>query len=486
MPELTLQDAYELAVRHHRAGELEQAESLYRQILAVAPDHPNARVDLGTALRQQGRFEEALVELERVMSARPDLPEVHAAMGNFHLARRDFAPAAAAFRRALDLLPGFAIARNNLGRALQEMGDVDGAIAEYQRVLRLEATFADAHLNLGTAYWEKGLFSEAGREYERALALQPADSRTRMNLGLLWLLDGDFARGWEAFEARREGIADKFTPPAGQPLWDGSPLNGRTILLHNEQGLGDTIQFIRYAPMVASRRGRVVVRCQTELVRLLNGQLGIDQVIGPDVPLPAFDGYCPLPSLPRIFATDQSTIPAGVPYLSPDSTIVSRWQRRLSESGGKLNVGFVWAGNPANPSDRRRSLHLSALSILSRMPGIRWVTLQKGPAAEQAKTAAGELDLIDWTAELHDLADTAALVASLDLVISVDTAVAHLAGALGKPVWVLIPFVPDWRWMLGRPDSPWYPTMRLFRQSEVGNWKQPIEQIAGELNHLVL
>lgn len=485
MASMTIQQAYELALQHHRAGRLRDAESLYRQILTFQPDHPNARIDLGTSLRQQGRFEEAFTELRLVLMARPDLPELHASLGNYFLAKRQWHEAADAFREAIRLLPAYALAHNNLGMALQNQGRTDEAIVAYRRALALQPDFVDAYTNLGTAFWEMAEWDSARDAYESALAIQPTDAKARMNLGLCLLLHGDFERGWEAYEARR--CVKEVCPetPLGEPLWDGRPLNDRTILLHSEQGLGDTIQFVRYAPLVAALGGVVVLRCQAELKRLMTGQAGISQVVADTDPSPDCDVRFPLLSLPRLFRTIEQTIPNAVPYLIPDSSRVEHWRGKVSHGRPGLNVGIVWAGNPSHRYDRRRSIALSKLAPLARTTGVWFFSLQKGEAAAQARTPPLELRLTDWTSELHDFVDTAALVASLDLIISVDTAVAHLAAALGKPVWMLLPFVPDWRWMRDRSDSPWYPTLRLFRQSSSPNdWDEPIARVARELEVL--
>jgi hypothetical protein len=265
-----------------------------------------------------------------------------------------------------------------------------------------------------------------------------------------------------------------------ESFWDGSPLHGRRILLIAEQGLGDSIQFIRYVPMVAARGGEVLLLCQPRLRRLFEGQLEIRQVISMGEMLPPFDVCCPLMSLPHVFQTSPSTIPHEVPYLRPDPQRVSQWGQRLEAVPGKPRLGLAWAGNPTYRNDRYRSVPLTALEPLTKAaPEAAFVSLQKGPASSQAHGAP--MPLHDWTHDLTDLTDTVALIQNLDLVIAVDTAVAHLAGALAKPVWLLAPFAPDWRWQLDRRDSPWYPTMRLFRQPARGDWANPISEIAREL-----
>jgi len=302
------------------------------------------------------------------------------------------------------------------------------------------------------------------------------------NLALALLVQGHFPEGWEEYEWRwkTKGLLSprQLLP---QPLWDGRPLAGRAILLHAEQGLGDTIQFIRYLPLVAQRGGRVIVECQPELQRLVQAMTPDIPVLARGQPLPDFAFQCPLLSLPKALGTTLATIPATVPYLHADAQNVQMWRDRLAGHGSALKVGLIWAGNPHHKNDRNRSVKLASLAPLAQVPGVQFYSLQKGAAAAQAKTPPPGMDLIDRTDDLQDFADTAAMIANLDLVIAVDTSVVHLAGALAKPVWTLLPYCPDWRWLLKRQDSPWYPTMRLFRQPEIGDWDSVIQQLAAAL-----
>jgi hypothetical protein len=331
-----------------------------------------------------------------------------------------------------------------------------------------------------------GRYEEAMPCLERAIGLRPDLAIIHWNRAIALLLEGRLTEGWAEAEWRFA-----YTPALRrdfpQPAWDGrSDLAGRTILLHAEQGLGDAIQFCRYAPMVAARGGgdRVVLECQPELAALLTTAPGVAQVVRRGDPLPPFELHCPLLSLPHRFGTTLATIPAAVPYLTPDPDKVRAWQSRLAADGPGRKVGLAWAGSPGHANDRQRSCRLSDFAPLANVPGVTFYSLQLGPTGEQATNPPPGLRLLDPTADLRNFADTAALVANLDLVISVDTAVVHLAGALAKPTWVLLPFNPDWRWLRDREDSPWYPTMRLFRQSERGNWKSTIERVASELREL--
>jgi hypothetical protein len=312
--------------------------------------------------------------------------------------------------------------------------------------------------------------------------LRPSWALAKYNLGINRLLQGDFAQGWGLYESRFNApdLGQNFLE-FPQPRWDGGELNGRRILLHTEQALGDAIQFIRYAPLVAQRGGKVMLQVQPELAGLFSQIPNIEQITIFGQPAPAFDVHCPLLSLPSIFATTIESIPAPIPYLSADAQQSRQWRDRLKNET-RLKIGIVWAGRPTYQNDRTRSMALETLAPLNQVPDIALYSLQKGPAAEQLSRAS--FSVIDWTSELRDFTDTAALIDPLDLVISVDTAVAHLAGAMGKRVWLMLPFVPDWRWMLNRIDSPWYPTMRLFRQPNLGNWNAVVQEFVRALREL--
>jgi hypothetical protein len=309
------------------------------------------------------------------------------------------------------------------------------------------------------------------------------------NLALMLLTHGDFERGWREYEWRWRVRELNMEFKAAGPQWDGSDLAGRQILLFAEQGLGDAIQFVRYIPQVSQRGGKIALAVQGELIRLLRGTGGDRNEISRSVETwvafgeetPGYDVYCPLLTLPKVFGTTLSNIPADTPYLFADEAMAAQWKSRMP-SDDRLKVGLVWAGRPKHINDRNRSIAAGKLAPLARAENVWFCSLQKGPIARPEDRPPFEL--ADWTSELNDFADTAALIANLDLVICADTAVAHLAGAMGKRVWVLIPYLPDWRWMLDRTDSPWYPTMRLFRQPRPGDWETVMQQVATELNSL--
>jgi hypothetical protein len=339
---------------------------------------------------------------------------------------------------------------------------------------------------LSTTLNRMGRIPEAIAAQERALELEPESAGGHLNMSLLRLLSGDFEGGWSEYEWRWRVLKPIVPEPRfSQTMWDGRELNGQRILLHPEGGYGDTIQFVRYASMVAARGGQVVLGCAEELFQLLQTLNGVTELVVTGNEIPKFELQCPLLSLPRVLKTTTENIPARVPYLHADPALAKRCQMALENIDARLKIGLVWAGRPEFFNDRNRSIPLVRFAPLARIPGVWFCSLQKGKAGEQIGALPKDWKLTDWTGELRDFADTAALIDGLDLIISVDTAMAHLAGAMGKRVWVLLPYAPDWRWLLGRSDTPWYPTMRLFRQLEAGNWDAPFEEMKEALRTLV-
>ena len=467
-------------------GQLDEAIAAFRRAIALKPNDAVSHYNLGIALNVRGQLNEALAAYRQAIALRPDFAEAH---GNLGITLRDkgqLDEAIAAFRRAISLNPNDAEARGNLGIALKDNGQLDEAIAAYRQGIALKPDYAEAHSGLGNALKDKGQLDEAIAAYRQGIALKPNLPEAQYNLSLALLSRGDFQRGWEQYEWRWK--CKGFPSPRRnfvQPQWDGSPLEARTILLHTEQGIGDAIQFIRYLPLVQQRVGKIILECSAELQRLFRTTAERCQIVAEGGLLPGFDLQCPLLSLPRIFGTTSTNIPRTVPYLQADAEEARTWKQRLADHSPIVNVGLAWAGNPDHKNDRNRSMKLEKLAPLGQVPGVRFFSLQKGEAAAQAKTPPPGMELVDWTEELKDFADTAALIANLDLVIAVDTAVVHLAGAMGKPVWTLLPIVPDWRWLLEREDSPWYPTMRLFRQSSWGDWDSVITRAAEALSQWI-
>jgi tetratricopeptide (TPR) repeat protein len=462
-------------------GRTDEAIEALQESARLRPN-PDLHNRIGNLLHQRGQPNEAAVSYRAAIQLKPDSPEAHNNLGVVLQSQSNLAEAEQSFRRAILIASDFSEAHGNLGNVLREQGQIESALAEYEIATHIQPQNPKSHLNQSAALAGLGRVPEALAACNRALALAPDSPDAHWTRSLMSLLLGDLEAGWRDYEWRWQTEAypcPKRNFPQSQ--WDGSDLQGRSILLHAEQGLGDTIQFIRYASLVASRNPRsIIVECHPLLLALLRTVPGVTNVIARGEPLPPFDVHSPLLSLPAIFQTRLDTIPAAVPYLFPDESRKLNWKPKLATATG-LKVGITWAGNPAHRNDRNRSIPFAELHPLATLSGVTFISLQKGPAADQSKNPSTPLHLADHTAALTDFLETAALIMNLDLVISVDTSVAHLAGALGKPVWLLLPFAPDWRWMLHRDDSPWYTTMQLFRQTSPGDWRNVVQRIASLL-----
>jgi tetratricopeptide (TPR) repeat protein/ADP-heptose:LPS heptosyltransferase len=468
---------------------LPQAVACYQRALQLKPAYASAESNLGNALAMQERWDEAVACFRRALQLEPDHVEVYENMGKAFARQRNFAEAAVAYRHAARLKPNDPLAHNRLAGVLRADGQLDEAVICHQRALQLQPDYAEAYLGLAMSWELQSKFAEALAAYQRALELKPDFVDAHWNRALCRLRLGDFAGGWPEYESRWKLPK---TPARNfpQPPWDGSAAHGKTILIHAEQGLGDMLQFIRYAPLVKQCGAKVVVECSVSLLPLLADCRGVDQWVGQGTPLPPFDAHVPLLSLPGIFRTELATIPAEVPYLFADPRLVQRWREELRPISG-FKIGIAWQGNPQYRGDQFRSFPLAHFEPLTRLEGVRLVSLQKGAGTEQLRDAAGRFPVTDLGSQLDQaegaFRDTAAVMASLDLVITSDSAVAHLAGALGVPVWVVLPTVADWRWLLNRSDSPWYPSMRLFRQKTSGEWRGVFEEIRDALCvHLAL
>ncbi len=482
------QTHYNLATLLQRDGMLEQAASCYAAASAARPDFAEARVNRGNCLLALGRMKEAEEAYRDALHVWPGYAVAHANLGCALHALGRFEEAAAHCDTAIRLQPDYPEAYSNLGSALLVQGRFEEAIAAFQGALALRPNYAEAHANLGAALLDSGDIEGALLACEAAIELAPDQPDARFNHGLALLAAGRYAEGWAEHEHRLR-LAHYPRRTLGCRQWGGERLSGERVLLHAEQGLGDTLQFVRYAAEVAARGGRVILEAQRPLLRLLGRVEGAAEIVASGDSLPEFDLHAPLMSLPHACGTTLETIPGQAPYLHADPALTERWASRLP-ADGKLRVGLVWAGSPRpgeprnHHADRRRSLRLACLAPLAGIPGVRFVSLQLGPPSEQARTPPPGLDLIDPTPDIADFEDTAALIAGLDLVISVDTSVAHLAGGLGRPVWVLSRFDGCWRWLSGRDDSPWYPTLRLYRQERAGDWSGPIARIVQDLRGL--
>jgi tetratricopeptide (TPR) repeat protein len=399
------------------------------------------------------------------------------AQGDLLLDRDDLGGAMEYYRSAFQLDPDDMRACDSLGALSLVTGDFSCAAWCYRRLLKQQPDVAEFHCHLGNALFFGGDLEQGTRHFRRALQLDPGYVEASLGVAFAFLTQGDFLPGWVHYERRFDSTVVQSHNALG-PRWNGEALFGRTILLHAEQGLGDTLQFVRYAPMVAAQGGRVVLEVQPALRRLLSRLGNVETIISQREIYSGVDLHCPLLSLPAVFGTTLATIPAPSPYLHAEPQRVRAWSRSIGDTFPR--VGLVWAGEPQHRRDRQRSISLTMLAPLGS-EGVSFFSLQKGPAAEQLKSLPPEFRVEDLDADCSDMCDTAAAIMALDLVISVDTSIAHLAAALGKPVWLLLPFVPDWRWLLQRDDSPWYPTMRLFRQPSPGVWEPVIQRVACEL-----
>jgi tetratricopeptide (TPR) repeat protein len=522
-----------LGVLLRDCGKLDDAAAALCRAVALRPKYPEALNNLGDVLRQQGRLAEAESALRQSVAIRPTA----AALRNLGLTlidRKKFADAVAALRDALRRDPADQIARRSLatalrmsgrnreavevsraavaadkndadaffglGNGLREINDMPGAAAAYQRALELSPDQPDVLLELAGTMFDLGEIDAAIQTGCRAVGVRPSSAQARYNLSLALLAAGRMADGWKLYESRWQcpNFADMLSP-LPQPLWDGGDSAGRTIFLRAEQGCGDTIQFARYIPLLAKRGAKIILECQPELRSLLSP---CATVIARGEPPPPFDCHLPLLSLPLHFGTTQETIPAEVPYLKADPDLCEHWKSRLAGVTG-FKCGLVWAGSPHHRNDFTRSLPVSELAPLAAIKGVRFVSLQvsrasgaviETPRARRPDRVSAPSPLksdfpipgmLDFGSDLHNFADTAALLSQLDLLITVDTASAHLAGALGRPVWTLLPFAPDWRWMRETQTTPWYPTMRLFRQANRGDWGAVIAAVGLELRSII-
>ncbi len=439
----------------------------------------------GLALHTMRRFSEALAAYDCGLRIAPDDVELRNGRGVALLELRRPGEACEEFARALDANPGCLDALGNLGNALIKLNRPEEALAAFDRALKIVPNNAQLLTNRAVVLRRLDRPQEALMSAARALAEQPGFAEARFVASVARLTLGDFAAGWRGYEARwGVGALVRQRRHFAAPLWLGdAPLAGKTILLHAEQGFGDTIQFVRYAPLVAARGAKIVLEVQRALTPLCAGLPGIASVVAYGDALPAFDCHCPLLSLPLVFATEVATVPADIPYLAPRADAVAAWRARLPQ--GWPLIGLCWSGERFHDNDLNRSMTLATLAPLLELPDAQLVSLQHDVRETDAPLLAQRADILPIGQQFTDFADTAAAIAALDLVISVDTAVAHLTGALGKPLFLLLPFAADFRWLRERSDSPWYPGARLFRQPRFGDWASVVEAVREEVKRFV-
>jgi tetratricopeptide (TPR) repeat protein len=470
-----------LATALYRQGRLDESIIHLRRATVIDSGNLPALRLLGLVLHDAGRMQEAVHAFRQVSTLDPGDVEILSNLGACLCALGQIDEAAAACDLALAIRPDYAPAHTNMGIILDVRNDFEGAVAAHRRAVAASPGYVKGHANLAVALRNVGEIDEALEVSRRVVALDPEQPQARFNHSHFLLMSGDLLNGFveHGWGRKCKGWAHGFLE-LREPEWRGEALDGRTLLLYAEFGIGDALQFVRYLPMVAQMGGSVVLQVQAELVPLLRRLTGIT-VVPRGVALPRFDVHLPLMDLPRIFRTTLESIPAEIPYLHADPASVARWRYALDETSS-LKVGVVWAGNPLHRGDRYRSLR--AQDVLPRliMPGVQLYSLQKEPRAEDAEVLARRsAEIIDLAPVIDDFADTAAAVMALDVVIAVDTSVVHLAGALGRPVWVLLPYALDWRWLRNREDTPWYPTARLFRQRKAQVWEDALSCVSSEL-----
>lgn len=476
---------YNLGCALYELRQYDEAAAVYQRVLAAQPQHTEALNNLGNIANERGQFSEAISFYERVLAVNPNhimannnISVPHIALGNLNAAEKYLL-------KTLAIKPDYPEAHNNLGNVLRMTARFVESIAGYERAIALRPDYSEAENNLGNALKDNNQITEAIPHYRKSLRLKD-DPDYHHNMALALLATGQFEEGWREYEWRWKGkqlqpTARVFT----QPAWQGEAAAGRAILIHGEQGFGDTLQFCRYAPLVKARGFKVIMEVQPALVSLMTSLAGVDQLIGYGEEAPAFDLHCSMLSLPLALGTRLDSIPSNIPYLKPKDQAVVAKHNKLPATKPVLRVGLVWAGNRRGQTqdfraiDSHRSIAPELLEPLIAIPDIEFYSLQKVGAA-----APASYGLIDFMDDCPDFAATAALISNLDLVISVDTAVVHLAGAIGKPVWMLNRFNSCWRWLQDREDSPWYPDLRQFRQTSPGDWSGVIKRVERELRLL--
>jgi tetratricopeptide (TPR) repeat protein len=523
---MQLDNIFHNALARHQAGRLDQAAGLYRHILNKDNLHAQASNNLGAILMSRGSLNEAVSCFQNALKANAGFFEACLNLGRAYKKMGRYSEATESIRRALDIKPDYIMAylelsffcyqQGNtrgaincckkalaldpecadayklLGNVLADSGDVPAALESYRQALQIRPDRADIYFNLANTLRGCGRLLSAIENYKRALVFEPDSVQTHWNLSHALLLIGNFLDGWREYEWRFQLPRQEEIYPHRYevPRWDGSVFRGKRLLVHDEQGLGDTLQFMRYLPMVKTLGGTIIFEVRKQLMELFKNLPGIDELIersSDGNPPVAFDMFVPLMSLPTIFETNQSTIPARIPYLWADDGLTDRWAEKLNQIS-ELKVGICWQGNPLHQADKRRSVPLKFFAPLAKIDKVRLISLQKKHGLEQMAALPADVSVIEFGSELDELngvfMDTAAVMKNLDLVIASDTAIAHLAGALGVPVWLVLPDVPEWRWMMERNDSPWYPTMRLYRQPEPGDWKSVFQQVYDAMSKL--
>ncbi|MBL6947078.1 MAG: glycosyltransferase family protein [Rhodospirillales bacterium] len=481
------QEHCNLGIIYLQLDRLDEAVECYKRAIALDGNFVAGYFNLGNAYRDLKKPDDAIEALHAAVTLKPDFPQ---AWNNLGLAMHDagrFEEALECYNNALNGKPDYAAAYLNMGNALGQMGRPDAAAVSFQKAIVLDRTLFEAHNNLGNVLKDLERFEAAAACYEKVIQAEPENFGAHKNLGIVRLVQGDFEGGWPEYSWRRRDPDDPVFRVRAykQPLWDGEDLTGKTILAYPEQGLGDTLQFVRYLPMLRQTGAHVIFDAPLPMARLFKDLDGVDTMLQSGDTIPPFDFHISLMELPRLFHTTLETIPAGGAYLKADDGLIGDWAERLGQKQDPkqgLRVGFVWGGNPDHANDRNRSIDPELFTPLVEAPGVEAFSLLVGRDGE-AEHVFGDA-IRDLAPQLTDFSETAAAIANLDVVISVDTSVVHLAGALGARVWTLLPFNPDWRWMMEGDASPWYPTMRLYRQARKKTWESVLEPVAEDLAEL--
>lgn len=481
---VTLSQALQIALQHFQEGRFSETENICTQILHAIPENADALHLMGLTALRAGRLDIALELVGKAIAILPDNPYLHNSLGEVYSGMAMLDQAIASYREAIRLFPEFAEAHNNLGIVYGKLERYDEAIACYRKALSVRPEYPVALNNMGNVLRDMGKLGEACGSFRQAILLDPEFAVAEFNLSLSLLYLGDYRAGFALYEKRFEGgkrdypvSYELYSRFIAKPRWDGASLHGKRLLIWTEQGMGDTLMMLRFFPQLEEKEaGRVIVYCEPEMMSIMRAMPVVDEIIPREQfpPFDSFDVQCPIMSLPHLLGVTVDTLPNSVPYLSVPSGMDSRWVERLASVTG-LKVGLVWAAGKRD----NRDVHLRDLAPLVETPGVTFFSLQKGRAAAQLAETGWPVH--DWMDECGDFLDTASLIEHLDLVISVDTSVAHLAGALGKPVWLLNRFESEWRWMQDREDTPWYPTMRLFQQPNMHDWAGVVARMCAAL-----
>ena len=488
VPPVQAETSYNLGLLYQTKGRLMESVAAYRNCILMRHDHVDAMCNMATALQNLGHLEEAVGLYHKAIAIKPEFAMAYCNLGVALKEHHQAEASKIAYQRAIQLRPDYDWAYANLSAVLLDLGLLEESIAACKKAIELNGQMPMAYFNLGAAYKSDNRLSDAEAAFRQGLAVNPDFVEAHFTLGQVLLHQGKYAEGWQEYDWRwrlpQYSWLKNIHGDIQQPKWQGEDIRGKTLLIYAEQGLGDAMQYVRYVPMVAATTGAKVVLAVHPPLKKLFAQLEGIEVTTLDMPFPPFDLHCPLLTLPRLFGTSAHNIPANVPYLKAYPDDIARWKIRMDGHPGK-KVGIVWSGNPDQSGDRLRSPRLAAVQPLFKVPGITYYALQLGAGRKDIETLGLPDNVVDLGLEIRDLADTAAIMANLDLMISSCTAPLHLSAALGVPTWGMIPYAPHFLWLLGRTDNDWYPTLRLYHQKEAGTeWDNVMSAVAADLQRL--